>query len=211
MSRRRPQTRSGPEFDHFVTDSVDGLLRAAYLIAWDFAEAEDLVQECLFRIARHWPRVRSMEHPTAYARKVLVNLAVDEGRRRSRHRSELRLSDSHPLDEQEDGAAVGVLGGVEANTDLTRALAQLAPRQRVALVLRYFVDLSEAQVAEAMGCSVGTVKSTTSRALEGLRRMVDPPTVVTDDNGENGTNSNGSKDTSVITPDVHTNEGSVTA
>ena len=58
-----------------------------------------------------------------------------------------------------------MLGVVEDNTDLTRALADLAPRQRATLVLRYFEDLSEAQVADAMGCSVGTVKSTTSRAL----------------------------------------------
>ncbi len=162
------QSRSRLEFDDFVADSVDGLLRAAYLIAWDFGEAEDLVQECLFRVARRWPRVRVMEHPTAYARKVLVNLALDEGRRRTRHRSELAPSTV----EREDEAAVRVLGWVETTTDLTNALGELAPRQRVALVLRYFDDLSEAQVAELMGCSVGTVKSTTSRALERLRAIV---------------------------------------
>ena len=163
------QSRSRLEFDDFVAASVDGLLRAAYLIAWDFGEAEDLVQECLFRVARRWPRVRVMEHPTAYARKVLVNLALDEGRRRTRHRAELAPSTA----EREDEAAVRVLGWVETNTDLTNALGALAPRQRVALVLRYFDDLSEAQVAELMGCSVGTVKSTTSRALERLRAIVD--------------------------------------
>ena len=65
-----------------------------------------------------------------------------------------------------------MLGWVETTTDLTNALGELAPRQRVALVLRYFDDLSEAQVAELMGCSVGTVKSTTSRALERLRAIV---------------------------------------
>ncbi len=155
-----------------MAGSVDGLLRAAYLIAWDFAEAEDLVQECLFRVARHWPRVRRMEHSGAYARKVLVNLALDEGRRRSRHRAELGRSGTYPGDEHEDAAAGRVLGLVEDNTDLTRALAELAPRQRAALVLRYFDDLSEVQVADAMGCSVGTVKSTTSRALGRLREIV---------------------------------------
>jgi RNA polymerase sigma-70 factor (sigma-E family) len=172
--RSRP-TRSKEEFDHFVADSVDGLLRAAYLIAWDFAEAEDLVQECLFRVARHWPRVRAMDHPNAYARKVLVNLALDEGRRRTRHRSELARSGSPQVEEHEDEAAVRVLGWVETSTDMTRALGQLAPRQRVTLVLRYFDDLSEAQVADVMGCSVGTVKSTTSRALERLRDVVERP------------------------------------
>ena len=157
------------EFDDFVEESADGLLRAAYLIAWDLAEAEDLVQECFFRLARHWPRVRRMEHRTAYARKVLVNLALDEGRRRSRRRAELQGSDRHPMEEREDVASAEVFGRVEAGTDLVRALGALPPRQRAALVLRYFEDLSAPQVAEVMGCSVGTVKSTTARALGQLR------------------------------------------
>jgi RNA polymerase sigma-70 factor (sigma-E family) len=170
-SRRGRPSRSRQEFDQFVADSVDGLLRTAYLIAWDFAAAEDLVQECLLRVARQWPRVRSMEYPTAYARKVLVHLALDDGRRRTRHRDELGHADA----EHADDSAVRVLRGVESSTDLTRALGELAPRQRVTLMLRYFEDLSEAQVAEVMGCSVGTVKSTTSRALGRLRVIVDPP------------------------------------
>jgi DNA-directed RNA polymerase specialized sigma24 family protein len=61
------------EFDRFVADSSDALLRTAYLIVWDLTEAEDLVQECLLTVARRWPRVRRMEHPRAYARRVLVN------------------------------------------------------------------------------------------------------------------------------------------
>jgi RNA polymerase sigma-70 factor (sigma-E family) len=173
-SRRGRPSRSRQEFDQFVVDSVDGLLRTAYLMAWDFAEAEDLVQECLLRVARRWPRVRSMEYPTAYARKVLVHLALDDGRRRTRQQDELGHTDAHPVAEHADDGAVRVLSGVESNTDLTRALGELAPRQRVTLMLRYFDDLSEAQVAEVMGCSVGTVKSTTSRALERLRVVVGP-------------------------------------
>ena len=197
MSRGIRPSRSREDFDHFVADSVDGLLRAAYLIAWDFAEAEDLVQECLFRVARHWPRVRGMEHPNAYARKVLVNLALDEGRRRTRHRSELATSGSAAVEEREDEAAVRVFGWVETNTDLTSALAELAPRQRVALVLRSFDDMSEAQVAEVMGCSVGTVKSTTSRALERLRATVEHPVTprATDAPTGYGSTANGSTET----------------
>jgi len=171
--RGRP-SRSHQEFDQFVGDSVDGLLRTAYLMAWDFAAAEDLVQECLLRVARQWPRVRTMEYPTAYARKVLVHLALDDSRRRTRHQDELGHADRHPVAEHEDDSAVRVLSGVESSTDLTRALGELAPRQRVTLMLRYFEDLSEAQVAEVMGCSVGTIKSTTSRALARLRVIVDP-------------------------------------
>jgi RNA polymerase sigma-70 factor (sigma-E family) len=175
-SQRGRPSRSRQEFDQFVGDSVDGLLRTAYLIAWDFAAAEDLVQECLLRVARQWPRVRSMEYRAAYARKVLVNLAFDEGRHRTRHRDELGHAGAHSVGEHEDDSAGRVLGRVESSTDMAKALGQLAPRQRVTLMLRYFDDLSEAQVAEVMGCSVGTVKSTTSRALERLRGIVEPPT-----------------------------------
>jgi RNA polymerase sigma-70 factor (sigma-E family) len=175
MRQRSRQSRSRQGFDQFVTDSVDGLLRAAYLIVWDFAEAEDLVQECLVRVAARWPRVRAMEYPSAYARKVLVNFALDDGRRRTRRSAELGSgpSGAYPVDEQEDADAVRVLGWVETGTDLSKALGELAPRQRAVLVLRYFDDLSEAQTADVMGCSVGTVKSTTSRALEQLRKVVD--------------------------------------
>ena len=173
MNRESRPSRSREEFDHFVVDSVDGLLRAAYLIAWDFAEAEDLVQECLFRVARHWPRVRRMEYPTAYARKVLVNLALDGARRRTRDRAELGQAGTSQPVEHTDEAAARVLVWVETRTDLTRALGDLAPRQRAVLVFRYLYDLSEAQVAEVMGCSVGTVKSTTSRALQRLRVAAD--------------------------------------
>jgi RNA polymerase sigma-70 factor (sigma-E family) len=206
----RAQDRSPLEFDRFVGDSIDGLLRAAFLITWDAAEAEDLVQECLFRVARRWPRVRKLDHPAAYARTVLVNLALDEGKRRSRRRAELQPTAGVRLQEQEDDSAVQVIGRVEASADLLQALGELPPRQRVALVLRYFEDLSEAEVARAMGCSVGTVKSTTSRALERLRSVVELPGAATNTNDTNGarTASNG---TSGTAQDVRTNEGSITA
>ena len=71
--------RTRVEFERFAADNVDGLLRSAYLMADDRGEAEDLVQECLLRLARRWPRVRSMEHPGAYARRVLFSLVLDGG------------------------------------------------------------------------------------------------------------------------------------
>jgi RNA polymerase sigma-70 factor (sigma-E family) len=203
MDEGRGRDRYRQEFDSFVTDTADALLRAASLITWDVAEAEDLVQECLFRVARRWPRVRKMDHPVAYARTVLVHLALDEGKRRARRRSELHASVAGGLEAREDDAAVRVFGRVEASADLLRALGELPPRQRVALVLRYFEDLNEAEAADAMGCSVGTVKSTTSRALERLRLVVERPTART-----NGTGGAGG--TCAGTRDVRTNEGSIT-
>jgi RNA polymerase sigma-70 factor (sigma-E family) len=196
--RGRPPARH--EFDRFVATTADGLLRSAYLITWDLADAEDLVQECLFQIARRWPRVRMMEHPKAYARTILVHLALDGGKRRSRRRSELRPGIGGALEEREDSSAVQVLGRVEASADMLRALGELPPRQRVALVLRYFEDLSEADVAKAMGCSVGTVKSTTSRALDRLREVIQQSNLP-------AAHANGSSD---IQAGTRTSEGSFT-
>lgn len=219
MDDRRRQQQARVEFERFVEASVDRLLRSAYLITWDLAEAEDLVQECLLRVARRWPRVRKMDHPTAYARTVLVHLALDEGKHRTRRRAELAEAATLRLDQHQDDAALRVLGRVEASADLLQALAELPPRQRVALVLRYFEDLSEADAAEAMGCSVGTVKSTTSRALGRLRAIVDAPPSpkeVSDNHSGDGpaisipVHLDAQKEPCVVSQDVRTNEGSVT-
>jgi RNA polymerase sigma-70 factor (sigma-E family) len=158
------------EFDRFVAGVAPDLLRTAQLVVWDVAAAEDLVQECLFRVARRWPRVRSMDFPAAYARRVLVNLALDDGARRERRRTELASSGQAELAERQDPGATRDLGAAETSPDLVRALGELTARQRATLVLRYYADLPEADVARVLGCSVGTVKSTASRALEHLRR-----------------------------------------
>jgi RNA polymerase sigma-70 factor (sigma-E family) len=163
-SRRR-------EFEHFVAESSDPLLRTAYLIVWDLSEAEDLVQECLLTVARRWPRVRRMQHPRAYARRVLVNLALDGRRRRARRQQEL---EAPPSAWERRSDEDGTLAGVEVRRDLVDALATLPPRQRAVLVLRYFEDLTEAQVASVLGCSVGTVKSTASRGLARLQASMAP-------------------------------------
>jgi RNA polymerase sigma-70 factor (sigma-E family) len=160
------------EFERFVAEAADGLLRTAYLVVRDLPVAEDLVQECLFRVARRWPRVRTMEHPTAYARKILVNLMLDGAKGRRRNGAELDIADGRAVEDAHDEAAARAFGAIDTTTELNDALGELAPRQRATLVLRYFEDLSEAQVAEAMGCSVGTVKSTTFRALERLRQVL---------------------------------------
>jgi RNA polymerase sigma-70 factor (sigma-E family) len=162
--------RTRDEFDRFVAESAEGLLRAAYLIVWDVSEAEDLVQECFFRLARRWPRVRTMEHPRAYARRVLVNLALDASGRHRRSTAELGVGPEVVADQADDGAVL-LFGRVDVGADLERALGELTPRQRAVLVLRYFEDLPETQVADLMGCSVGTVKSTTARALDRLREQ----------------------------------------
>jgi RNA polymerase sigma-70 factor (sigma-E family) len=154
------------DFDQFVATHVDDLLRTAYLIVWDEAEAEDLVQECLLKVARRWPRVRRMVQPRAYARRILVHLALDGARGRARRRSEL---------EPDVGASPSTVDPLPAfgtRVELLEALGELPARQRAVLVLRYFNDLTEVQVAEVLGCAPGTVKSSASRGLERLREAL---------------------------------------
>jgi RNA polymerase sigma factor (sigma-70 family) len=136
-----------------------------------------------------------MEHPKAYARRILVNLALEGAKRRQRHQRELDVQDNRLSDNRGDEAAAAAFTRVDRTAEVQDALRTLAPRQRATLVLRYFEDLSEAQVAELLGCSVGNVKSTTSGALARLRHVLAPlpagagnpffPPDVTDPNGAN--------------------------
>jgi RNA polymerase sigma-70 factor (sigma-E family) len=162
----RDQRRQA-EFEQFVAGASGSLLRTAYLVIGDLAESEDLVQECFVTIAKRWPRVRSMEHPHAYARRVLLNLALDGSARRSRRRLELEQADT--IGDRSDERSSGELTAVDLRSELVAALASLPPRQRAVLVLRYFEDLSEAETAAALHCSIGTVKSSASRALTRLQ------------------------------------------
>lgn len=157
------------DFDEFVAGNLEQLLTTAYLITWDAGEAEDLVQECLLKVARRWPRARRMAQPRAYARRILVNLALDDARGRGRRRGEL-----DGVSAVTDEAARDLLVGLEARAELLDALERLTPRQRAVLVLRYFNDLTEAQTAEVLGCSPGTVKSNASRGLARLREVLAP-------------------------------------
>lgn len=162
-------------FDAFVRTHAGGLLRTACLITWDDAEAEDLVQECLLRISVRWRRVQRMDMPLAYARRILVNLALAGRDRRSRRRAELVGPDFDPAnDERVDVNAEALLRALGERSELIDALGGLTTQQRTVLVLRYFEDLSEARVADLLGCSTGTVKSSASRGIARLRELLTP-------------------------------------
>jgi RNA polymerase sigma-70 factor (sigma-E family) len=150
-------------FETFVHQTSDRLLRTAYLLTGDRGHAEDLVQTTLLRTARRWPTAR--RDPGAYARKVLVNLARDRWRTLRRRPGEAPL---------EIDVAVPVRDGVAERDRLLRAARTLPAGQRAVLVLRYFDDLSVAETAAALGCSEGTVKSQTARALDRLRSVLAP-------------------------------------
>jgi RNA polymerase sigma factor (sigma-70 family) len=128
------------------------------------------VQECLLQISRRWTRVSTMEQQAGYARRVLVNLVLRGSKKRSRQRAEL---DAYPI---EGATAADAAELLELRDELMICLRQLTPRQRTVLALRYFYDLPESQVADALGCSIGTVRSTTSRSLAQLRDAIQTTT-----------------------------------
>ena len=135
--------------------------RLAFLLTGDRHTAEDLVQDAFVRLFRRYGDLRSDGDIAAYLRKTVVNLSIDHGRKRKRE-SDYRFRTA--------GAPAPTADPAEAPDDeLWQALEEIGPRARVALVLRYYEDLSEQQTAEAMGCAVGTVKSYTSRGLQQLR------------------------------------------
>ncbi len=167
---RRRRGGAQQEFERFVVSSTDRLYRVGYLMTFDAADTEDLVQETFWRLARHWDKVRALEHPHAYARRTLVNLVLDRGRRIARQQGAwagLCADDDAP-----DETSLRVLRGVDDAAEFRWALALLPSHQRAALILRYFEDLSEAEAAEALGWTVGAVKSSTSRGLVRLRRIL---------------------------------------
>ena len=154
------------DYDRFVAEHADGLVRTAYLMVGDLHEAEDLVQEALFKVAARWPRVRCMDSPVGYTRRILINQVMRGSAKRSRNQAELNAT---PPAEPAPNMAQ-----LEIHDELFDALAQLPPRQRAAVVLRYFLDLPEAEVAAALSCSLGTVKSSTSRGLQRLEQRLRP-------------------------------------
>ena len=145
------------------------LLRTALLLTGqNQAEAEDLLQLALERAYRHWARVCRSGEPERYVRGILAHASADRWRRLAR-RAE------RPLPAAADPALPDHSAVVADRDYLLRALAALPPRQRAVLVLRYFDDLSEAETAAMLGCSVGTVKSQAARGLARLRGPAGPP------------------------------------
>lgn len=158
---------SGPEFEVFVHATWPRLRQAAYALTGDTDRAEDLLQTVLERTCARWARVRRSD-PVAYVRRALLNAWIDQYRRGQVLREE-------PVADPDPGWAADQTVRVDLRADLTQRLARLSARERAMVVMRHYLDLPEAEVAEALGCSVGTVKSTCSRALARLRVPTDGP------------------------------------
>ncbi|MFG3118206.1 SigE family RNA polymerase sigma factor [Streptomyces sp. NPDC048197] len=152
-------------FDRFVAARWPALLHLAHLLTGgDRHRAEDLLQEALVKLWFAWPRVAE-QAPEAYVRRVLARAAARSARR--------RWWGERPVERLPELPETGdVAAAVEERTRLEAALALLPVRQRAAVVLRYYQDLSEGQVAEALGCPVGTARSLTSRGVARLRQVL---------------------------------------
>ncbi len=151
--------RSPEGFDEFVAGRSAPLLRTAYLLTQDWATAEDLVQTALVKAWSAWRRIDG--DPEPYVRRIIVTTHAGWWRRKWRG--------ERPTGELPELPLAAAEGAVDDRERLWRALRKLPARQRAVLVLRYFEDLSEAEIAEALGCTPGTVKSQASRALAKLR------------------------------------------
>jgi RNA polymerase sigma-70 factor (sigma-E family) len=159
---------AGPEpdpddrgFREFVAARRPALLRTAYLLTGNRADAEDLVQSVLAKTYLAWDRIEDRGALDGYVRRAMVNTHISWWRRR-------RLEE-YPTDEIPDQAVADQTGSSDLADTLRRAVDRLPQRMRAAVVLRYFEDMTEAEVADALGVSLGTVKSTVSRAVAKLR------------------------------------------
>jgi RNA polymerase sigma-70 factor (sigma-E family) len=155
-------SESTDDFDAFVAARGPALWRSAWLLTGDHQRAEDLVQTALGKAWPHFDRVSADGSFEAYVRKVLFTTYVAWWHRKWR----AEVPDGVLPEAAEDVSQTDVAA---TRLDLLRALAALSKGQRAVIVLRYFEDLTEAQTAEVLGCSRGTVKSQASRALAALR------------------------------------------
>jgi RNA polymerase sigma-70 factor (sigma-E family) len=148
-------------FDDFVVRRHTALLRFAHVLAGDPHTAADLVQDALVRAGMSWHRILRQEDPEAYLRRTIVNLNLNRWRRARRE----RLVDSVPETGRDDPPA--------RDDAIWAALSKLSRAQRTVLVLRFYEDMSQAQIAALTGCSIGTVKSNNARAMDNLRALLD--------------------------------------
>ena len=155
---------SDEEFREFMRGRWPAMVRLAYGLTGDLGHAEDVAQAAFARAYASWSRVARTGDPDAYVRRIVIN---ENNSRFRRRRVAERLVDAVP--EPSGRRAADTADALGASEALLKALRRLGPRQRAVVVLRFWMDMSEAETAAALGCSLGTVKSQASRALAALR------------------------------------------
>ena len=164
MTMKQPQ--GVPAFEEHAATAWPALYRSAYLLTGNHADAEDLAQQTLLQAYRAWDKVSRADQPTAYLRRMLTNQFLSQRRPKARRLELLtdRLPEPRPV----------ATSGPEDRMLLWPHIAFLPPRQRAVIVLRYYEQLSEREIADVLGCSTGNVKSTAHRALRALRAAIGP-------------------------------------
>ncbi|MER7177688.1 SigE family RNA polymerase sigma factor [Streptomyces mesophilus] len=160
-----------PAFTAFVQARSSSLFRTALLLTGERHLADDLVQSTLEQVCRHWRRVRSADAPEAYARRILVNLANDRWRR-LRGRTEIPLDDG--IGGERAGPDTDPFQSLHVRDELIRGLHTLPIGMRTVLVLRYFEELDDTEIACLMDISASSVRSQAARGLAKLRSTINP-------------------------------------
>jgi RNA polymerase sigma-70 factor (sigma-E family) len=161
LERGRAPSAGDPAFREYVTSRSASLLRMAFLLTHNRADAEDLVQAALAKTYQAWDRIEDPGAVDGYVRRAMVNTHISWWRR--------RRVEEYPTDEIPEQPAADHAADGELQDALRRAIERLPRRMRAAVVLRYYEDMSEAEIADVLGVSQGTVKSTVSRAVAKLR------------------------------------------
>jgi RNA polymerase sigma-70 factor (sigma-E family) len=157
------------DYREYVAGRLDGLRRTAYLLCGNWHTADDLVSTVLAQLYKHWRRVSTMDNIDGYVRRALMRTWLNECRRPWRR--EWSAGDAMP---DRSATTRGHDAGVTDRLTILAALAELPARRRAVVVLRYFSDMTVEETAAALGCSTGTVKSQTARALDALRKRLSP-------------------------------------
>jgi RNA polymerase sigma-70 factor (sigma-E family) len=154
-------------FDEFVRAEMSTLARFSGALTGDRYLAEDVLSDALVKVARRWRRISALDDPAAYVRRVLVTTYLDDRRKAQRRRT--APTDEIAILERSADAVRDTADVVADRAEVARLLAALPPQQKAAVVLRYLMDESDEQIADALGCSAGTVRSHLSRARATLR------------------------------------------
>jgi RNA polymerase sigma-70 factor (sigma-E family) len=163
VARTGPEGSGAEGFEEFFHATWPRLFRTTYAVAGDRASAEDALQAAYAKAFSSWRRVSAVEHPEAYVRRMAINEVLGTRRRPAFRRERYVDAEPDPAPSPEPTLA--------DRDAVWRAVSALPPRQRAVVVLRYYEDLSEAEIAEVLGCSRGTVKSQASDALTRLRAL----------------------------------------